>query len=106
MDVGEVVVGLMTLFIVIDMLEPFTRAAALILTRKDVELKSTHVEETLTTHELVLVEVIYTGRLTMILELAIKLLIVVNVKVWLVVAPMEELDAVTTPPEMSEVAKV
>lgn len=58
MDVGEVVVGLMRLFIVIDMVEPFTRAAALILTRNDVEFKSTQVDETLATHELVLVDVI------------------------------------------------
>lgn len=58
MEVGEVVVGLMTLFIVTDTVEPFMRAAVLILTRKDVELKRTQVDETLTTHELVLVDII------------------------------------------------
>jgi hypothetical protein len=105
-DVGEVVVGLRTLFIVIDTVDPFMRAAALIFTRKDVELKSTQVDETLTTHELALVDAISTGRVTMIFELAIRLLIVVKVKVWLEVAPIEELVAVTTPPKMSEVAKV
>jgi hypothetical protein len=60
------------------------------------------VEETFEMQVLDPEAVISTGNVTMIFELAIRALIVVNAKVRFVVTPIEEFKAVTTPPEITE----
>jgi hypothetical protein len=82
------------------MFEPFIIAATLILTKNDVEFKIVHVDATLAIQELVTVDVISVGKITIILEFKISVLIVVNVKAILVVTPIELLTAVTMPLEI------
>lgn len=93
---GVVVEGLVTLFIVIDIVDPFKIAATFIFTKNDVEFKTVHVEDILAMQELELVDVISIGKVTIIFEFKIRVFIVVNDKVIFVVTPIELFRAVTT----------
>jgi hypothetical protein len=95
-EVGVVVEGLVTLFIVIDIVDPFKIAATFIFTKNDVEFKTVHVEDILAMQELELVDVISIGKVTIIFEFKIRVFIVVNDKVIFVVTPIELFRAVTT----------
>lgn len=93
---GVVVEGLTTLFIVIEIVDPFEIAGALMFTKNDVVFKTVHVEDTFAIQELELVDVISVGKVTIILEFKTRVLIVVNAKVIFVVTPIEVFKAVTT----------
>ena len=88
-EVGVVVGGFIILLRVMVKADPPVTAAALMLTRKDVEFSGVQVDDTEQIQELVPVVVICEGRVRTILELVISALTDVKEKVRFVVTPIE-----------------
>ncbi len=88
-EVGVVVDGFCILLSVIaNEVPPFT-TAAFMFTKNDVELRRVQVDEIEHKHELETVELVWDGRVMIILELVTRELTEVKEKVRLVMTPME-----------------